>query len=360
MNTSTKQSAGLNRTTMYALSILAAFVLAAPAGVLSQTLAPVNLGSTAKFAILAGSMVTNIPPSAITGDFGVSPAAGSSITGMTSQQVTGTMYTVDMSGPAGCTMAPAMLSTAKGDLTIAYNDAAGRVPVPTGTFLNPGSGNLGGLTLVHGLYKFTSSVSITGSDLTLTGTTTDVWIFQIGTSLNVGGGMKVILAGGALASNIFWQVGSSATLGTTCVMNGTILADQSITMNTGARLNGRALARVAEITLASSTVTRPATATVVVIGGVPMDYSLSQNYPNPFNPTTTIQYNLEKASQVSLRIYNLLGNEVGTLVDGFQNAGRYSVQFGANNGTQGLSSGMYFYRLEAGAFISTKMLTLMK
>ena len=236
----------------------ALLALAAAIPCLAQPQPKVNLGSTAKFAVLSGSLISNIPGSAITGDVGLSPSAGSKITGFGANEITGTVYTVDQTGPAGSVPAASDLTTAKGDLTIAYNDAAGRTPVPSGPFLNPGAGDIGGLTLIPGLYKFTSTLAITGSDVTLSGGANDVWIFQIASDLNLGNGIKVILAGGARAANIFWQVGTSATLGTTSVFKGTILADQSISMNTGATLDGRALASSAAVTLASSTVTRPA------------------------------------------------------------------------------------------------------
>jgi hypothetical protein len=245
-----KYSAGLICGAMALASI-------APAAIYAMPLEKVNLGSTAKFAVLAGSLISNIPGSAITGDVALSPSAGSMITGFGENEITGTVYTVDQTGPAGSVEAASDLTTAKGDLTIAYNDAAGRTPVPEGPFLDPGAGDIGGLTLIPGLYKFTSALSITGSDVTLSGTEDDVWIFQIASGLNVGNGIKVILAGGAQAANIFWQVGTSATLGTTSVFKGTIMADQSISMNTGATLDGRALASIAAVTLAASTVTRP-------------------------------------------------------------------------------------------------------
>ena len=151
-------------------------------------------------------------------------------------------------GPAGSVIDAALLLTAKGDLTTAFNDAAGRTPTPSGPFLNPGAGNIGGLNLVPGLYKFTGTALITGSDVTLTGGPDDVWIFQIAADLQVGSMVHVILAGGAQARNIFWQVGTSATIGTFAVFKGTIIADQAITMNTTSAMDGRALAFTAGVT----------------------------------------------------------------------------------------------------------------
>lgn len=238
--------------------LLAALLL--PASVFSQPpQPPVRLLSAANFAVLAGSTITNIPTSAISGNIGLSPAAGSFIAGFGLSEITNTIYAVDATYPTAnvAVIDPTGLTAAKGDLTIAYNDAAGRTPIPTGTYLNPGAGNLGGLTLVPGLYKFTGAALVSGSDLTLTGGANDVWIFQIGTALSVANGIQVVLAGGAQAANIFWQVGTSADLGVGCVMQGTILADQSITLATGARLNGRALASIAAVTLDASTVARP-------------------------------------------------------------------------------------------------------
>jgi uncharacterized repeat protein (TIGR02543 family) len=220
-------------------------------------IAPVDLLSNVNFVVLAGSAVTNIPTSNITGDVGLSPAAGSFYAGLTQPEVTGTIYTVNAAGPAGYVIDVARLTAAKGDLTIAYNDAAGRTPVPTGPFLNPGAGNIGGLNLVAGLYKFTGSAAITGSDVTLTGSATDVWIFQIGTNFNVGNGIKVLLGGSAQAKNIFWQVGTSATLGTTSHVEGTIMADQLISLATGATLNGRALTFTGAVTLDKVIIVKP-------------------------------------------------------------------------------------------------------
>ncbi|MCF7824940.1 MAG: ice-binding family protein [Candidatus Marinimicrobia bacterium] len=323
---------------------------------IAQPLIPVTLGSTEDFVILAGSLVSNIPTSTITGNIGLSPAGGGNITGFGPLEVTGTIYAVDASGPAGSVAAASMLTTAQGDLTIAYNDASSRTPIPAGTFLNPGAGNIGGLTLIPGLYKFTNGLSIMGSDVTLTGSETDVWIFQIASSLTVGDGIQVILAGGAQAANIFWQVDASATLGTTCVFKGTIMADQSISLNTGASIEGRLLASIAAVTLASSTVTDPGSPTAVDSEMQPDGFKLSQNYPNPFNPSTTISYQLPVTSLVTLSIVNVLGQEVSELVNTVQTAGSHQIVWDARN----FPSGAYFYRLEAGAHVSVKQLALIK
>jgi len=213
---------------------------------------PVNLGTTNGFVILAGSLISNVPTSAITGDIGLSPAARAAITGFGLGEVTGTIYASDDVAPAGVA---AMLTAAKGDLTTAYNDAAGR----TATDIVILAGNLGGMTLTPGLYKSNTSLEISSGDLTFNagGNANAVFIIQIASSLTTTSGRQVILSGGAKASNIFWQVGSSATLGTTSVFKGNILADQSITMNTGASIEGRLMARIAAVTIASNTIVKP-------------------------------------------------------------------------------------------------------
>jgi hypothetical protein len=213
--------------------------------------APVDLGSCAHFTILAGAAITTTGGGIVNGDVGASPITGAAIA-LTQAQVNGTIYAVDAAGPAGSVINAALLLTAKGDLTTAFNDAAGRTPVPSGPNLNPGlipgSGNIGGMNLAPGLYKFTGTALITGSDVTLTGGPDDVWIFQIAADLEVGTSVHVILAGGAQARNIFWQVGTSATIGTFAVFKGTIMSDQAITMNTTSAMDGRALAFTAGVT----------------------------------------------------------------------------------------------------------------
>ena len=239
---------GANGTEQILASLVLALVIMVPIGTLAAAgPAPVDLGSTAHFTLLSGAAITSTGGGIVNGDAGASPIAGSAI-GLTAAQVHGTIYATDVNGPFGSVMNPALLTAAKGDLTAAFNDARDRTPVPVGPCLDPGAGNIGGMTLGPGLYKFTSTALIMGTDVTLTGGPEDVWIFQIGTALTVGSGIHVNLAGGAQARNIFWQVGSSATIGTFAVFKGTILASQAITLDTSCTLEGRALASVAAIT----------------------------------------------------------------------------------------------------------------
>jgi Ice-binding-like len=298
---------------------------------------PVNLRSLDHFVVVAGSLISNIPGSAITGDIGLSPAAGSNITGFGATEITGHVYTVDATGPAGSITAASDLTTAKGDLTLAYNDAAGRTPIPAGPFLNPGAGNIGGLTLIPGLYKFTSGLSIVGSDLTLSGGANDVWIFQIASDLNVGNGIHVILAGGAQAANIFWQVGTSATLGTTSVFKGTILADQSISIKTGASLEGRALASIAAVTLASSSIVLPIRNTSFLHSkpGWEDGYALRAS-------PQSIDFTVPMQGRISLKVLDVTGQFIRTLFEADVKGGEaHSVPFRAN----GLA-GVYFLMLQ--------------
>jgi hypothetical protein len=204
-----------------------------------QTTVP--LAGAANFSVLAGSSVTNTGATNVTGDLGLSP--GTSVGGFPPGILVGTQHINDV-----------IANQAKLDLTAAYNDAAGR----TSTDIVTLSGNIGGLTLTPGLYKSTSSLALSSGDLTFDarGNANAVFIIQIASTLTVTSGRKVLLSGGALASNIFWQVGSSATFGTTSSFKGTIMAMQSITFNTGATLDGKALARTAGITMSGNTIVR--------------------------------------------------------------------------------------------------------
>jgi Ice-binding-like/Secretion system C-terminal sorting domain len=533
-------------------------------GVAFSQSSTVNLGTAGNFAILAKTGVSTTGVTAITGNIGISPAAASFITGFgliadatnvfsTSSLVTGKIYASDYAPPT-----PANLTTAIGDMQTAYTDAAGRT-LPDSTEL--GAGDITGKTIPHGLYKWGTGVLISAGGVTISGSATDIWIFQVANDLTVANGAIVTLSGGALASNIFWQVAGQVTIGTTAQMKGNILCQTQIAMSNGATLDGRALAQTA-VTLNANTIVTPATAiavpsvpvlvspvnkavslrsdtlnfvwksaatatgynfqlstsssfsssikddsvsdttkkvtslshmtkyywrvrsyngggfssfstvdslTTIVpasatphvispngtinvernatfkwhasvyatkyrlqvawnadvdsIGGfttasvlfdsttadtvlqfnaplpanttiywhvsasdtggtsinsattnfttgvvllvnglnaVPSKFELLQNYPNPFNPSTKINYSLQQAEMVTLRVYNELGQEVATLVNGRQEAGSYNVTFNAGNGAHSLSSGVYFYRLNAGSFVSTKKLILMK
>jgi Ice-binding-like/Bacterial Ig-like domain len=202
---------------------------------------PVVLGSASNFAVLAGSTVTNTGLTSITGDVGVSPS--SAITGFGPGIIVGAQHAADPTAAQGIF-----------DLTTAYDDAAGRTLCPVSK-----SGNLGGQTLTPGLYKSTSDLAITSGDLTLDaqGDGDAVFIFQMASTLTTTSGRQVILTNGARSANIFWQVGSSATLGTTSAFQGTIMADQAVTLDTGATLNGRALARIAAVSLDSNAIVMP-------------------------------------------------------------------------------------------------------
>jgi hypothetical protein len=267
-----------------------------------------------------------------------------------STQVAGQVYAADFTSPT-----PSNLTTAIGDMETAYNDAAGRT---NPDFTELGAGEIGGLTLVPGLYKWSTDLLIT-NDVTLNGSSNDVWIFQVAGGITLANGTSVILTGGALAKNTYWQCAGMVSIGTTAHFEGIMLTQTSISMGTGASLNGILLAQTA-VTLDANAITKPSGTTGVETEFNPNEFTLSQNYPNPFNPTTNIRYNLGKAGMVSLRIYNLLGSEVAELVNDYQEAGSHIIEFNTSNKINNIASGVYFYRLEAGSFVSTKKLILIK
>lgn len=204
---------------------------------------PIALGAACGFGILGATpSVTSVGPTNVTGDVGVWPAA--SIVGFPPGTLTGAKHAGD-----------AIAMTAQGDLTTAYNNAAGAAG---GAVL---TADIGGLTLAPGVYKTTSAqptLGITG-DLHLSGPASGVWIFQIVSSLTTAANNShIFMDGGSTSHNVFWQVGSSATLGTNTTFQGTIMAQASITATTGAILNGRALARTGTVTLDSNPVNVPA------------------------------------------------------------------------------------------------------
>ncbi|CAE8681934.1 unnamed protein product [Polarella glacialis] len=238
--------------------------LGAIANVSAAALDAVKLHTAGDYAILSKTGITTASTSVIKGDIGVSPIFSPAITGFslravtndatppitllaTSPQVTGNVYAADYVSPKAL-----VLTGAIGDMEMAYTDAAGRLKPD---HLDLGSGDLGGLTLGPGLYKFGTSVSIP-TNFTISGSSDDMWIFQVAGDLTMAANKKVILAGGALASNIIWQVAGFVEVGAGAHMEGILLVKTAAHFRTGSSLNGRILAQTA-VTLDSSTVTQP-------------------------------------------------------------------------------------------------------
>jgi hypothetical protein len=199
----------------------------------------VNLGTAGTYAVLAGSAVTNTGSSVLTGDLGVLP--GTAVTGFPPGVVVGGTMNVGN----------AAAQTAEADLNTAYNEAAGLAR--TGTLTGE---NLGGMTLTPGVYFFASSAQLTGK-LTLNnlGNPNALFVFQIGSTLTTASASSIIFSNSLTDSNVYWQVGSSATLGTTTAFEGNILALTSITLNTGATIGcGSALAINGAVTLDSNVI----------------------------------------------------------------------------------------------------------
>jgi hypothetical protein len=216
------------------------------------TVGTVNLGIAGNFAILSKSGITDVYKSTITGDLGASPITGAAIQ-VSCAEVSGTIYTVDAAGPLPCRVTNAsMLTTAVSDMQTAYTDIAGRT---NPGFLNLGAGNIGGMTLTAGLYKWTTTLNIP-TNITISGSANDVFIFQVAGNLTMGSAVNITLTGGAQAKNIFWQSAGSVTLGSTSHFEGNILCMTAINMLTNATINGRMFAQTA-VTLQMNTVTIP-------------------------------------------------------------------------------------------------------
>ena len=233
------------------LGLLAAAALASAAQ--AQT---VGMGTAGSYAVLAGSEVTNTGATVVNGNLGVSP--GLAVSGFPPGIVNGTIY------------AGAAAAGAKADLILAYDDAAGRACDE-----DLSTQDLGGMSLTSGVYCFSSTAGLTGTvTLDGQGNANSVFIFQVGSSLTAASGSRVRLINGAQACNVFWQIGITATLGTTTTFRGTVMALTSITAATGATVQGRLLSRNAETTLQTNTITRSACDTAAPttrIGGAPGD-----------------------------------------------------------------------------------------
>jgi hypothetical protein len=223
---------------MFVLGVLATLVSGASAAATT-----VPLGTANSFAVLAGAGISNTGPTTVTGDLGTFPTT--SMSGTASLTVNGANHAGD-----------AVTQGAKNDLVTAYNTAAGEGPT------NPIAADLGGQTLAPGVYNSASSIGLTGT-LTLNagGDPNAVFVFQAGSSLTTASGSQVSMINGAQSCNVFWEVGSSATLGTGSTFRGTVIALTSITVTTGVTVDGRVLARNGAVTLDTDTITRSACAT---------------------------------------------------------------------------------------------------
>jgi hypothetical protein len=206
----------------------------------------VDLGTAGNYVLLSKAGISTTGTTKVTGSIAVSPIAASAITGFglvldrsgafsRSTLVTGNVYAANYAAPT-----PSVLTTAVKDMQTAYTNAAGR----TAGVAELGAGNIGGLTLAPGVHKWGTGVTIP-TNVTLSGGKNDVWIFQIAGTLSISSAKQVILEGGAQAKNVFWQVAGATTLGTNSTFNGTILDKTNIALQTGAVLNGRALAQTA-------------------------------------------------------------------------------------------------------------------
>jgi len=238
--------------TLSPFAVLAAVLVLAGSSA-AATPTTVALGNAYGFAVLAGTGISDVPTSAITGNVGLDPAAGSNITGLTCPEVNGQIVSNNASGPACRVINAGLLTNAKNDLGNAYTDAAGRTPF---TPLAGADNQLGGQTLVAGVYRFghATTANLTGN-LTLSGSASAVWIFQASSDLIFASSSTVTMTGGASACNVFWVVGSSATIGSSSNISGTVMALTSITANTGAHINGRLLAETGLVSLDANTIT---------------------------------------------------------------------------------------------------------
>lgn len=263
------------------LGVLAVICTLGIAGLVKAAVAPVPLGDADGFAVLAGAGITNTGPTTITGDVG--SYATLTQTGFTSVTfVTGTNHFGD-----------ATTQSAKTALVTAYDNAVGQVP-PVTTY--PAIHDLGGETLTAGIYKDPSSFGITGT-LTLSGDADSIFVFQAGSTLITASNSKIVL-NGVDPCNVFWQVGSSATLGTNSIFKGNILAMESITLNTGANVAGRVLARTGAVTMDTNTIAK------AVCGVIPDD---------PAAPSCTLSANPTSVRVGSPSVLSWTTTNAGTL-----------------------------------------------
>lgn len=254
------------------LAFTCAVVLGFSAPITAMAATAIDLGTAGSFAVLGGSTVTNTGPSIVNGDMGLSP--GTSVTGFPPGIVNGAQHITD-----------AVAAQSQSDLVTAYNAASGQ---SAGVILI--SGDLGGQIFTPGLYKSASSLGLTGTvTLDAQGNPNAVFVFQVGSALTTASASNVNLVGGAQACNVFWQIGSSATLGTHSNFVGTIMALSSITVNTGTSISGRVLARTGAVTLDTNPISKPTCVAPVVV-------------PPPVPATTTSTITAPQATTSSVAV----------------------------------------------------------
>jgi hypothetical protein len=291
----------------------------------------VQLGTATPFAVLAATAVTDIPTSSITGDVGLSPAAGTNYTGLTQAEVTGTIYSTNGTGPAGNVPDPALLTTAKNDLTTAFLTAAAQRPTTTFT---SDDNQLGGQTLTAGVYAFghAATANITAaSPLVLNGEgdANAVFVFQASSDLVTAPNSVVQLINGARACNVFWEVDSSATLESSSTFVGTVMALASDTLDSEATVQGRVMAITGAVTLDANTITAPTGCAATTITPT----------TTPTTPTTTAGTTPTTAAPTSPTPVGTTSSGTGTIsTTGSVGSGEGSTGTGSAAGTTSSST----------------------
>jgi hypothetical protein len=259
--------------------VFSAFLLVNPLKASAAT--NVDLGTAKSFAILAGTAITNVPSSTISWDVGLSPAAGSNYASLTASEVGGTIYAVDATGPVGSANNPGLVTTAKTDLVTAYDALSAGSNAACTTDYGAITQDLVGLSLTPGVYC-ANAFELSGT-LTLSGS--GVWIFRSAATLITSGTANIV---GGDPCGVWWKVASSATLGANTSLIGSILALTSISMNTGASVNGRALARNGAVTLDHNTISNTACASANTTGPAVTAVMSTSNVMTPRLPNTGV------------------------------------------------------------------------
>lgn len=316
-----------------ATAVLAVGLVAAglsPASAATTIDGPVGLGTAASFSVLGATAVTNTGPSVLDGDLGLSP--GTSITGFPPGTVLGTTH------------ADTTAAQAQADTSTAYDVAASLSPTSSGLT------DLVGMTLTPGVYSG-GALTLSGT-LTLAGSADSVWVFQAASSLITSSSSSIVLTGGASSCNVFWQVGSSATLGTASTMVGTVMALTSISTGTGTNVQGRLLARTGAVTLDSTTFVQPAgcaaagvvTSSPTITSGAPTAATLGTPYEFQVTSTGTgtISY-----TGGGLPPGLTMDSATGTISGTPTSAGTFAVTITADNGAPPPASVTYQFAVRA-------------